>query len=83
MVNTLPLDIPVTSYLTHCYYTAKYPQICNRMWASTSCYRPVCEFLSDALFFGLSLWTEFKLANRACASGWWTSTFEVSVWPFL
>ena len=24
-----------------CCYTAKYPQVCNRMWASTSCYRPV------------------------------------------
>ena len=28
------------------------------------------EFLSDAPFFGLSLWTEFKLANCTCASGW-------------
>ena len=31
---------------------------------------PGREFLSDAPFFGLSLWTEFKLANCACASGW-------------
>ena len=31
---------------------------------------PGSEFLSDAPFFGLSLWTEFKLANCACASGW-------------
>ena len=30
----------------------------------------MCEFLSDAPFFGLSLWTESKLANCACASGW-------------
>ena len=30
----------------------------------------VCEFLSDAPFFGLSLCTEFQLANCACASGW-------------
>ena len=28
------------------------------------------EFLSDAPFFRLSLWTEFKLANCACVSGW-------------
>ena len=28
------------------------------------------EFLSDAPFFGLSLWTEFKQANCACVSGW-------------
>ena len=28
------------------------------------------EFLSDAPFFGLSLWTESKLANCACASRW-------------
>ena len=36
-----------------------------------------CEFLSDAPIFGLSLWTELKVANCACASGWsfwWTST---------
>ena len=33
------------------------------------------EFLSDAPFFGLFLWTEFKLANCACASGW-SSTLE-------
>ena len=25
---------------------------------------------NEATFFGLSLWTEFKLANCACASGW-------------
>ena len=31
---------------------------------------PGGEFLSDAPFFGLSLWTEFKLANCACVSGW-------------
>ena len=31
---------------------------------------PGGEFLSDAPFFGLSLWTEFKLVNCACASGW-------------
>ena len=30
----------------------------------------VREFLSDAPFFRLSLWTEFKLTNCACASGW-------------
>ena len=30
----------------------------------------VREFLSDAPFFGLSLWTEFKLANCTCTSGW-------------
>ena len=35
----------------------------------------VGEFLSDAPFFGLSLWTELKVANCACASGW-SSTFE-------
>ena len=29
----------------------------------------VCEFLSDAPIFGLSLFTEFKLANCTCASG--------------
>ena len=38
------------------------------------CYT-VCEFLSDAPFFGLSLWTQFKLALCACASGW-SSTLE-------
>ena len=31
---------------------------------------PAREFLSDAPFLGLCLWTEFKLANCACASGW-------------
>ena len=31
---------------------------------------PVGEFLSDAPFFGLSLWMELKVANCACASGW-------------
>ena len=31
---------------------------------------PVCEFLSDAPFFGLILCKGFKLANCACASGW-------------
>ena len=31
---------------------------------------PESEFLSDAPFFRLSPWTEFKLANCACASGW-------------
>ena len=31
---------------------------------------PGGEFLSDSPFFGLSLWTEFKLANCASASGW-------------
>ena len=36
---------------------------------------PGCEFLSDAPFFGLSLWTQFKLALCACASGW-SSTLE-------
>ena len=30
---------------------------------------PGSEFLSDAPFFGLSLWTELKVANCACASG--------------
>ena len=36
---------------------------------------PGREFLSDAPFFGLSLWTEFKLALCACVSGW-SSTLE-------
>ena len=30
----------MNSCMTGCY-TAKYPRVCNRMWASTSCYRPV------------------------------------------
>ena len=37
--------------------------------------QPGREFLSDAPFFGLSLWTQFKLALCACASGW-SSTLE-------
>ena len=40
------------------------------IWTSAWRVPAVCEFLSDAPFFGLSLWTEFKLANCACASGW-------------
>ena len=31
---------------------------------------PLSEFLSEAPFFGLSLCTEFQLANWACASAW-------------
>ena len=37
----------------------------SHVWGRTG-----CEFLSDAPFFGLSLCTEFQLANCACASGW-------------
>ena len=33
-------------------------------------HNPGSEFLSDAPFFGLSLCTEFQLANCACTSGW-------------
>jgi len=39
-------------------------------WALPLATTPVSEFLSDAPFFRLSLWMEFKLANCACASGW-------------
>ena len=45
------------------------PVLCH--WATTT----GREFLSDAPFFGLSLWTQFKLALYACASGW-SSTLE-------
>ena len=46
----------------------------------------VREVLSDAPYFGLSLWTHFKLALCACASGW-SSTVEPKkqtwIWLYL
>ena len=41
----------------------------------TTAHFPGREFLSDKPFFGLSLWTQFKLALCACVSGW-SSTLE-------
>ena len=51
------------------------PPLCVRIIEASVFRRlPVCEFLSDAPFFGpffgLSLWAEFKLTNCACVSGW-------------
>ena len=48
------------------------------IWRTT-----VREFLSDAPFFGLSLCTEFQLANCACVSGWSCLTnLGIEVSPF-
>ena len=41
--------------------------VCHFSMVNTS--DTVCEFLSDTPFFGLSVCTQFKLANCACTSG--------------
>ena len=61
--------------LVHVLREETVPAVLNSRFHVCTSHAPGREFLSDAPFFGLSLWTEFKLANCACASGW-SSTLE-------
>ena len=56
------------SRVGHIYTSTQRIPVCTRQYRGD-------EFLSDAPFFGLGLWTQFKLALCACASGC-SSTLE-------
>ena len=71
MEEPTPDGVTLCSYITLCNIQA--------------CLFPGGEFLSDTPFFGLSLCTEFQLAN--CGMREWVELFdelrpEVSPWPF-